>query len=510
MQSKLQGWKAKLLSQTGRTSLISSTFQSMPLYTFSCFKVPETVCNKMDALSRAFLWGHDPTDRKMHMVSWEKICKPKRDGGLGLKKFGLMNQAMLARQYWRISQHPQTLVSRAFKAKYFPKNSMHDCSPKPHHSWFWRSILSPKNKKLKEGRWVVGTGAEIPLNHNAWYPCQNHVLKHHNLHRGSVAELIDNNTHTWKPNLIQALYPPPFRNEILQIPLSRTGSASDNLVWKHSISGEFQVKKAYELLLKDEADRNSIGNHKWHLVWKVQVPLKNCNFVWRLLHDSLPTYLTLKRRGIPIDSSCPMCEGGDESSSHLFLSCPFARAIWYAFSLALHTSDFHGLTVQQWVGKLLHQHKNMSEDSMCFLQTVFTTLWTIWTHRNLVIHEGKQPNPLDVILTSQSLLCRYKEAFGCLSSSSHCSLSKHRVDSKVGGPWQLIIKVAAAREKRHNRTGLAYEAKSIQGVVVVQGITSSTGKLISIAIQEAMIEEAVKARSLGFNHFLFLCGSREL
>ena len=159
MQSKLQGWKAKLLSQAGRTSLISSTLQSMPLYTFSSFKVPETVCNKMDALSRAFLWGHDPTDRKMHMVSWEKICKPKRDGDLGLKKFGLMNQAMLARQYWRISQHPQTLVSRAFKAKYFPKNSIHDCSPKPHHSWFWRSILSPKNNKLKVGRWVVGTDA---------------------------------------------------------------------------------------------------------------------------------------------------------------------------------------------------------------------------------------------------------------------------------------------------------------------------------------------------------------
>ena len=165
-------------------------------------------------------------------------------------------------------------------------------------------------------------------------------------------------------------------------------------------------------------------------------------------------------------------------------------------------------TVQQWVGKPLHQHTSMSEDSMCFLQTVFTTLWTIWTHRNIVIHEGKQPNPLDVILTSQSLLCRYKEAFRRLSSSTHCSLSKHRVDSKVGGPWQLIIKVAAAREKRHNRTRLAQEAKSIQGDVVMQGITSCTGKLISIAIQEAMIEAAVKAWSLGFNHFLFLCGSK--
>ena len=134
---------------------------------------------------------------------------------------------------------------------------------------------------------------------------------------------------------------------------------------------------------------------------------------------------------------------------------------------------------------------------MCFLQAVFTTLWTIWTHRNQVIHEGKQPNPLDVILTSQSLLCRYKEAFRCYSSSPHCSLAQQR----VGGPWQLIIKVAAARVKRHNRTGFAYEAKSIQGDVVLQGITSCTGKVVSIAIHEAMIEAAIKARSLGFNHF---------
>nr|POE66601.1 line-1 retrotransposable element orf2 protein [Quercus suber] len=38
MHSKLQGWKAKLLSQAARTTLISSTLQSMSLYTFSCFK----------------------------------------------------------------------------------------------------------------------------------------------------------------------------------------------------------------------------------------------------------------------------------------------------------------------------------------------------------------------------------------------------------------------------------------------------------------------------------------
>ena len=117
----------------------------MPMYIFTCFKVPEAICNKMDAISRAFWWGHDLGEKKMHLVSWDKVCKPKREGGLGLRKFGLMNKSMLAKQLWRISQ-----ISKTFKAKYFPNTSIHECSSKPHHSWFWRAII---NQKKKHSKW---------------------------------------------------------------------------------------------------------------------------------------------------------------------------------------------------------------------------------------------------------------------------------------------------------------------------------------------------------------------
>ena len=55
VQGKFQGWKAKLLSQAGRTTLIASVLQAMPLYVFSCFKVPEATCKKLD--SKVFLVG---------------------------------------------------------------------------------------------------------------------------------------------------------------------------------------------------------------------------------------------------------------------------------------------------------------------------------------------------------------------------------------------------------------------------------------------------------------------
>ena len=82
-QSKLQSWNAKLLSQAGRTTLISSILQAMPLYTFSCFRVPENVCKKLDSLTRAFWWGHEPHLKKLHLINWDTICQSKNEGGLG-------------------------------------------------------------------------------------------------------------------------------------------------------------------------------------------------------------------------------------------------------------------------------------------------------------------------------------------------------------------------------------------------------------------------------------------
>ena len=69
MHSNLQGWKAKLLSQAAKTTLITSNLQSLSLYTFSCFRVPKSICNKMDAISRAFWWGHDVHTRKMFLLN---------------------------------------------------------------------------------------------------------------------------------------------------------------------------------------------------------------------------------------------------------------------------------------------------------------------------------------------------------------------------------------------------------------------------------------------------------
>ena len=222
----------------------------------------------------------------------------------------------------------------------------------------------------------------------------------------------------------QSSLPPQVSSEILRTPISKVGVSPDILVWKHSSSGNYNVKCAYNLLHRDSSSFNEIHSRQhnvhtasWNVVWKVGVPLKVCNFVWRLLHDSLPTRLALKSRGIPVDSGCPLCNEGDESTSHLFLGCTFARAVWHG--LAIHTSALPHTSIQSWIRALLFKHKRLDQNSTYCLQAIFTTLWTIWTHRNSVIREGKHPNPIEVVLTSRSLLCRYKDAFSSCSNPPH-------------------------------------------------------------------------------------------
>ena len=88
----------------------------------------------MDSIICAFWWGHDYGERKLHLINWDRITQPKRMGGLGLKKFKTMNQAMLNKQYWRLCQNPNSLLAKTVKARYFPNCSIQDYRAKPYHS----------------------------------------------------------------------------------------------------------------------------------------------------------------------------------------------------------------------------------------------------------------------------------------------------------------------------------------------------------------------------------------
>ena len=67
---------------------------------------------------------------------------------------------------------------------------------------------------------------------------------------------------------------------------------------------------------------------------------------------------------------------------------------------------------------------------MYYLQSSFTTLWTMWNHRNRVVHEGIQPNPIEVILIAQNLSCRYHNI---LKKDQQPSQQRFQLNSGLSG-----------------------------------------------------------------------------
>lgn len=110
MGKAVQGWKCSFFSLGGKEVLLKSVAQAIPTYSMreggSC------------SMAR-FWWGSDEVKRKIHWQRWERLCLPKEVGGLGFRDMEGFNQALLAKQVWRILQNPYLLVAKFLKGRYF-------------------------------------------------------------------------------------------------------------------------------------------------------------------------------------------------------------------------------------------------------------------------------------------------------------------------------------------------------------------------------------------------------
>ena len=80
---KLLGWKEKMLSMGGKEILIKAIVQVVPTYTIGCFLLPKSLCEDLEGMMRNLWWGQQNQETKMAWVGWKKMCKAKRQGGMG-------------------------------------------------------------------------------------------------------------------------------------------------------------------------------------------------------------------------------------------------------------------------------------------------------------------------------------------------------------------------------------------------------------------------------------------
>ncbi|GJY84194.1 hypothetical protein Tco_0497570 [Tanacetum coccineum] len=91
---------------------------------------------------RGFLWCHGDMSKGKAKVSWEVVCLPKNEGGLGVRRLDTFNKALMVPHIWNLLARKDTL---------WPLANIISCRD-IHRAGF--SLCSKVNDAIRDGAWV--------------------------------------------------------------------------------------------------------------------------------------------------------------------------------------------------------------------------------------------------------------------------------------------------------------------------------------------------------------------
>ncbi|GMJ04337.1 hypothetical protein HRI_004102900 [Hibiscus trionum] len=381
--SSMNSWSTRSLSMGGKEVYIKSVLQAIPLYSMSCFLLPKSLCSELQTLFVKFWWQNVKTKKGIYWCSWQALCQPKDQGGMGFRDLGKFNIAMLAKQGWRILTNPESLVTRVLKARYFPNFGFLNANLGSRPSYIWRSIWCLR-KALEMGLyWKVGNGMDISIWDDYWLPTQS--LRKINTPRITglthVSDLMLPTSQTWDTDLIMANFTSDDSEIILSIRLSTTTS-SNALAWIGEHTGTYSVRSGNKILNQSQSVTTYTGQ-VFSNIWKIQCPTKIRINLWKFVLNYIPCMHNLSMRNISSHGMCPRCHNQPETTMHIVWQCSYIRQIWDSLHITWPL-ELENTTCWEWME--WHFANNTKENHML----IAVTIWAIWFSRNKLLHEGTQ------------------------------------------------------------------------------------------------------------------------
>ncbi|XP_074304505.1 uncharacterized protein LOC141639239 [Silene latifolia] len=124
--NRIHGLGARKLCYAGRLVLVKAILNTLHSYWASIFILPKGVIRNIEAICKNYLWDSNTEYKRASLVSWATICRPKEEGGLGIKDQIIWNQAMVG------------------KLVYIKDKEWLTYSPSYESSWAWRKICKIK------------------------------------------------------------------------------------------------------------------------------------------------------------------------------------------------------------------------------------------------------------------------------------------------------------------------------------------------------------------------------
>ncbi|XP_019181687.1 PREDICTED: uncharacterized protein LOC109176752 [Ipomoea nil] len=214
----------------------------------SVFLLPETLCISLERLMNRYWWDKSSTEKGIHWLAWDKMCVPKKYGGLGFKRLHEFNLALHGKQGWCLLTNPASLMARVFKARYFPKTSFLEAILGGCPSYVWRSVMASQMLIRGGCRRMVGDGSSTKVWLHPWLPDPQdpyvRTTPTDTTRDLWVSNLIDPVSNEWKREFIHQLFEPRDANLIIQIPANV--DYEDISFWFGDTRGCYSVKEGVE------------------------------------------------------------------------------------------------------------------------------------------------------------------------------------------------------------------------------------------------------------------------
>jgi hypothetical protein len=242
-----------------------------------------------------------------------------------------------------------------------------------------------------------------PISYSIQSPCTN--LCENTL----VAELIDQESGRWKGTLIEASFIKEEAEVILNIPLSPC-LPKDRLIWKGTKNGVFTVRSAYHMEVErqsmENGDCSSPGEDEviWKECWNLNIPNAAKTFLWRAGHNLLPTKMSLLKRRVVKDSSCPICLREPETVEHALWECLAAADVWSCGPVRLQKSKVQResfLNLFAYIRRRCNKYE---------VELFVITARRVWLRRNEIVHGGDMTHLSQVLREAKNLLDDYQRA----------------------------------------------------------------------------------------------------
>ncbi|KAL3628348.1 hypothetical protein CASFOL_027394 [Castilleja foliolosa] len=390
--SKLSNWKAKTLSQAGRSVMVKAVVHALPNYVMSTALLPINICNKLDAISRKFWWGSNSNGNSLMLKSWDVICSPKSIGGLGFRRHHDANLALMAKLAWALASNSSSPWISLIKAKYLRgKSFLNDNLIACNASWIWKDISSCRDLINNGSIYSISCNSDIAIWKDPWLPpCLSSDLTincPNPLSLNLLRDCIDSDTCSWKMDIISVTFSKEVVEDIIKLHISPVNRPK-TLLWSPSKSGKFSSRSVY---LHSQVNRFSASIHStvfpWKWLWNSHIHNRHKLLFWRIVNNILPCRDRLNSLFKISDTSCLLCKANVEDLNHIFLHCPFIRQVWRTSFWLFNVSIYSAINISQFISMILNPSCKIFGSNLRRLEFIsFTAVLfeNIWLLRNKI------------------------------------------------------------------------------------------------------------------------------